>query len=119
MKNQNQATKVKLNKQNQRSAGSAVVAEPAGNLAALFELPIGPIAAAGGGSVEAQTAWLSEGRLQGVQRHALAAQIGRMQGNQHLQRVVASLKRDERTGQYAEGVLHRRSNRGHAVQRQI
>jgi len=97
MKSQNQATKVKLNKQNQRSAGPTVVAEPAGNLAALFELPTGPVAAAGNGSVEAQANWLGKGRLQGAQRRALAAQIGRVQGNQHLQRVVASLSRDEGT----------------------
>ena len=62
MKSQNQATKVKLNKQNQRSAGPAVVAEPAGDLAALFELPRGPIAAAGNGSIEAQANWLGKGR---------------------------------------------------------
>ncbi len=108
-----------MEEQSQRSAGPAVVAEPAGNLAALFELPTGPVAAAGNSSIEAQADWLQAGRLQAAQRRALATQIGRVQGNQHLQRVIAPLKRDERTGQYAEGVLHRRSSRGHAVQRQI
>lgn len=87
MKSQNQATKVELNKQNQRSAGSAVVVEPAGDLAALFELPTSPIAAAGNGSIEAQANWLGKGRLQGAQRRVLAAQIGRVQGNQHLVRL--------------------------------
>ena len=35
------------------------------------------------------------GQLQGAQRRTLAIQIGKMQGNQHLQRVVGALKRDE------------------------
>jgi len=114
MKSQNQATKVELNKQNQRSAGPAVVAEPAGNLAALFELPPSPIAAAGNGSIEAQANWLGKGRLQGAQRRALAAQIGRVQGNQHLQRVVASLKRDGKTASSAPTPRQVPANQGEA-----
>jgi predicted secreted Zn-dependent protease len=45
----------------------------------------------GNGSVEAQTTWLGDSRLQNAQRQALAAQIGQRQGNQHLQMVVASM----------------------------
>jgi hypothetical protein len=49
------------------------------DLAGLAQLPGGLIATAAVGTLQ-----------------ALAAQIGRVQGNQHLQRVVACLKRDER-----------------------
>jgi hypothetical protein len=98
MTNQNQATKVKRGKQSQRSVEPAVVAEPAGDMTALFELPTGRIAAAGvRGPTEAQAAWLHPGRLQDAQRRSSAIQIGRVQGNRHLQRVVASLKREEET----------------------
>lgn len=40
--------------------------------------------------MQAQTALLDRESLHSVQRQALAAQIGRVHGNQHLQRVVAS-----------------------------
>lgn len=100
MTSQNQATTVKLDKQSQRSAEPAVVAEPAGDLAAPFELPSGPIAAAGGGAIKAQANWLRPGRLQSAQRHALAAQIGRGQGNHHLQRVIAAANSDKKAAPY-------------------
>jgi hypothetical protein len=37
---------------------------------------------------------LNDGRLQNSRRQALAAQVGRIQGNQHLQSLVVALKRD-------------------------
>ncbi len=57
-------------------------------------LPGGPIPFAGGGSREGQAALLSSGHLPGIQRHALASQIGRVQGNRHLQRVLAPRRRE-------------------------
>lgn len=57
--------------------------------------PGGPIPFAGDGSREGQAALLSGGHLPGIQRHALASQIGRVQGNRHLQRVLAPRRREE------------------------
>jgi len=54
----------------------------------------GPAGVLGGGSLENQVACLKDPRLQTVQRQALAAQVGRVQGNRHLQRVLTSLKRE-------------------------
>jgi hypothetical protein len=51
-----------------------------------------PIAVPSNDSIGAQAAQLGDDRLPSAQRQALAAQIARTQGNQHLQRVVASLK---------------------------
>jgi post-segregation antitoxin (ccd killing protein) len=51
----------------------------------------GPKGALGSGSIENQVARLSDARLPIRQRQALAAEIGRVQGNRRLQRVVASL----------------------------
>ncbi len=42
-------------------------------------------------TVEVQAARLGDLRLQTVQRQALAAQIGRVQGNRHLQRMITSI----------------------------
>lgn len=69
-----------------------------------------PLRMAGGDSVPSQASWLVEGRLHSAQRHALAARIGRVQGNQHLQRVVASLNRSPADGgsRHAQGGPSRR-----------
>lgn len=48
----------------------------------------GPGGVLGSGAVETQIARLNDPRLSTVQRQALAAQIGRMQGNRHLGRVL-------------------------------
>jgi hypothetical protein len=70
-------------------------AEAADGWQGLAPLLWGPRGIFGAGSVENQAARLGDARLLTVQRQALAAQIGRVQGNRHLQRVVSSLKRDE------------------------
>jgi hypothetical protein len=59
-------------------------------------------AAAGAGSVEVQAARLGDGRLQSAQRHALAGHIGRVRGNRHLQKVMASLGGDAGPQDFAE-----------------
>lgn len=59
--------------------------------------PLGPVVlpedmlTARDGSLQDQARRLSDPRLQSVQRQALAAQIGRVQGNRHLQRVITAL----------------------------
>lgn len=76
-----------------RASASGVLAD---ELIGLAQQPSGPMANTGDGTMQAQAARLADPRLQTVQRQDLAAQIGRVQGNQHLQRVVASLAGDER-----------------------
>lgn len=61
-----------------------------GNRVAASELPVRLSTA--GASLNVQAAGLDDGRLQGVQREALAAQIGEMQGNRHLQSVVSAVE---------------------------
>jgi hypothetical protein len=74
----------------------AEAADGRDDLAALLR---GPDGAFGAGSFENQAARLGDPRLTIVQRQALAAEIGRVQGNKHLQRVVASLKLGDKTEQ--------------------
>jgi hypothetical protein len=71
---------------------SAIDAKLANLQAGASGLLAEPVATFSSASIGAQAAWLSDTRLPGTQRQALAAQIARTQGNQHLQRVVASLK---------------------------
>lgn len=94
MVNQRQPLKVQADKKNLRKVESTPV-ELAEELTGLERLPGGPMLAFGGGSAEDQAARLGDMRLQGAQRRALARQIGRAQGNLHLQRVVHKLREDE------------------------
>lgn len=73
--------------------------EPAAQAPTFVERAVGPIRVVGGGSAEAQARWFAGGRLHSAQQHTLAAQIGRVQGNWHLQRVMASLQQDAETTQ--------------------
>lgn len=82
----------KSDKKGRPESKPVVVTKPAGALAGLAEFPAGPIGAADDGTIQAQAAQISDWRLQTVQRQALASQIGRVQGNQHLQRVIAAVK---------------------------
>jgi hypothetical protein len=59
-------------------------------------LPPGPLAAAGGHAVEAQATRLADARLHPAQRQAVAGEIGRLQGNRHLQRVIVTTGRGDR-----------------------
>jgi outer membrane protein OmpA-like peptidoglycan-associated protein len=54
--------------------------------------------AGAGDGLQAQAARLGNPGLQLAQRQALAAQIGRGQGNQHLQRVMASMQDGQKAG---------------------
>lgn len=48
-------------------------------------------------SIQAQSAWLSDAPLALAQRQAAAVDIGRVQGNRHLQRVIASQRDTKQT----------------------
>ncbi len=94
MVNQSQPLKVQADKKNLRKVESTPV-ELAEELTGLERLPGGPMLAFGGGSAEDQARRLGDIRLQSAQRRALARQIGRTQGNLHLQRLVSQLTQDE------------------------
>ncbi len=70
----------------------AEAADGRDDLAALLR---GPDGAFGAGTVENQAARLGDPRLTTIQRQALAVQIGQVQGNRHIQRVVGSLERSK------------------------
>jgi peptidoglycan hydrolase-like protein with peptidoglycan-binding domain len=96
MSKRNRAAKAQPERKVQPRSKQTVVEARGGDLAGLAQWPGSLIATAAVGTLQAQAARLGDTRLHTVQRQALAAQIGRVQGNQHLQRVVACLKRDER-----------------------
>jgi len=93
MANQNQPLKVQAEKKSQHKAEVPSV-EFGEELAGPEQLPGGPVLAFGGGSSEEQAARLGDIRVQSAQRRTLARQIGRTQGNLHLQRVVSQLAED-------------------------
>ncbi len=92
MPKQNQSVEAQPHKKNRPKVEPAVVPEQTQELAGPTTLPDGPLAAAGNGAVDEQAARLADPRFQMVQRQAMAAQIGQVQGNHHLQRVVESLR---------------------------
>ena len=91
MAKQNQAAETKSDKKSRAKVKPIVIEELTDDLAGLAQLPGGPIAAAGDGTIQAQAGRLGDPRLQTAQRQALAAQIGRVQGNQ--QKYQAKRKR--------------------------
>lgn len=96
MAKQNQAADTKSEKKRRPQVEPVAVAEPSGELAGLAVLPGGPLAAAGDGTIQGQSARLDDPRLHSAQRQALAAQIGLVQGNGHLRRVIAQAGRRTR-----------------------
>ena len=76
--------------------------QPAPEMPQLGLLPFNPQAAAGGGSIEGQAALLNGRPWQGAQWQALVAQMGRIGGNQHLQRMIASLGKEPVTTSIAQ-----------------
>jgi hypothetical protein len=75
---------------NQTKPTPSVRAELTEDLAAVLQPTDGSVAV-GNENLEAQVALLSHPQLRASQRHALIAQVGRVQGNRHVQRLVASL----------------------------
>ncbi len=89
MANQSQATEAQPEKKRRPQVEPVAVAALAGDLAGLAALPGGPLTAAGGSTVQAQATRLGDQRFQTVQRQALAARVGQVQGNGHLQGLIA------------------------------
>ncbi|MCP4711172.1 MAG: hypothetical protein GY869_21340, partial [Planctomycetes bacterium] len=104
MTKQNRAAEAKSDKKSRPKVKPPVVEKLTDDLAGLVQLPGGSIAAADGGTIEAQAARLGDMRLQTVQRQALAAEIGRVQGNRHLQRVVTSVRSEVETVSYQSNI---------------
>jgi peptidoglycan hydrolase-like protein with peptidoglycan-binding domain len=96
MSKRNRAAKAQPDKTVQPRFSPTIAEARTEDLAGLAQLPGSLIATAAVGTLQAQAVRLGDTRLQTVQRQVLAVHIGRVQGNQHLQRVVACLKRDER-----------------------
>ena len=97
MPKQNQAAESQSEKKKRSRVEPAPAADLAGDLAGLVQLPAAPIAAAGDGSLADQAARLGDGRLLTVQRQQMASQIGHLQGNDHLQTVIATLTGKDRS----------------------
>ena len=70
-----------------------IIEEPTTDVASPTQLPVVPVAGTGDAAVGGQATRLGDSRMQTAQRQAMAAQIGRLHGNRHLQRVVASMGR--------------------------
>lgn len=105
MAKRHQTAKTKSDKKGRPKAEPAIVKELSDDLVGLAQLPGGPITVAGDGTIQAQAVWLSDRQLQGAQRRALAAQIGRVQGNRHLQQVVTSVQSSNRSGSRREIIV--------------
>lgn len=68
------------------------------NGVAVAEVEAGRQGLVGGLSLQGQAGQLGDPRLRTIQRQRIAGQIGRVQGNHHLQRMVISLKRQDEQG---------------------
>ena len=90
MKTQSQATHDVADKSRQPTPQAVALVKPSVDWVDLSQQSAGLT----GGSIEGQAARLSHPHLQIAQRQMLAAQIGRVQGNRHLQQVFASTKSD-------------------------
>ena len=88
MHRQKQTTKTQA-KRKQSESRSAVAVESDDDVFSLAELHTDLASAAANGSIQAQAALLGDARLSVIQRQALADHIGQVQGNQHLQKVIA------------------------------
>ncbi len=104
MSKQNQAVETKTGKQNRPRATSAAVREqsPPEPAVPVDMSSSGLSSVAGDGSVEVQSARLADHRFQVVQRRAMAARIGQVQGNNYLRRVLALLKSKPANGTAGE-----------------
>jgi hypothetical protein len=93
MTKQTQAAESDQDKKQKKPQIEPVAPQSMGELVPLGSLPIAPQAAAGSDPIEGQASFLRDRPWQGAQRRAITAQIGRVQGNQHLQRMIASTQR--------------------------
>jgi hypothetical protein len=91
MAKQKQAAENQSEKKARSKVDPGFTPDLAGDLAALAHPPGGPAAAADGTAVE-QAARLGDPRLARVQRQQMASQIAHLQGNDHLQGLIASVR---------------------------
>ena len=89
----------------------AVVTDPASDWTWLARFGGGPLAASGDGTIDGQAERIADPRLLTVQRQAIAVEIGDVQGNRHLHRVVTHSKPPTA----APASVHARSQPGHGV----
>ena len=97
MAKQNKTTEITSKKQRRSRVKTPPVAELTEELARLSKLPGGSVATMGDGTIKTQAGWLGNTRIQTVQRQALAIQIGQVQGNDHLQRVLTAVFDNQKT----------------------
>jgi hypothetical protein len=95
MTKQHQAAQAKPERKSQTQVKLPAVEELLDDLIAMTKLPAGPLATTNDGNVEAHAGRLGDPRLQTAQRQAIAAQIGQVSGNRHLQRVVSLAQGDK------------------------
>ncbi len=86
-----QAKETQPEKKNGQKAEPQPVSGLANEAAGLGGPSAAPVIAAGDGSAETQARRLGDRQVQTAQRQALANQVGRRQGNQHLQRVLVAM----------------------------
>jgi hypothetical protein len=88
MPEQTKAIKTMPEKKNGRKPLPAVLPKPANGFTGMAELYDRISSVEGGGHIDAQAGQLADIRLLISQRHAMASQIGQVQGNMHLQRAI-------------------------------
>ena len=93
MSKQSQRAESDLNKNKPRP--EPIVGQPINETPAADSLSVGSVTATGGEGIEGQANLLNNKNWQSVQRQNIANHIGRVQGNQHLQRMITSLKSQE------------------------
>ena len=122
MAKRNQAVKSQQKKQKQQKNRAAIVTEQAYSQVPITKLP-GSLMTAAHNSMQLQATGLSDRRFHTAQRQAMASQIGRVGGNQHLQRVIAQVKEPEQRKSAPAATRHPSSTpfvstvRGAVVQR--
>jgi len=86
-----QAKETRPEKKNGQKAEPQPATGLANEITGLADPGAAPVIAAADGSVEIQARRLGDRQVQTVQRVALANQVGRLQGNRHLQRVLVAM----------------------------
>ncbi len=114
MANQTQATNKKQNGHQPKTSAPAIEPDVAAEIASLTPLSVGRGWASGEEPVERQIDLLKDTRYQLVQRQSMAREIGRRQGNRHLQNIIAAVQRrlsrsgsseNRRNGKYVQRKL--------------
>lgn len=89
MQKPNQKVESKPESKPQTRPEQVTAADPAYDWTWLARFGGGPLAAAGDGTIDGQSARLADLRFCTIQRQAVASEIGENQGNRHLQQVLA------------------------------